>query len=297
VELSHWFGPCESTFYQHPRAEHHDVFRVSNDPYEGCTGRRRVRICSQHQVELRTRPCPACPGAAGVGRTGWHIDGSFQREPFSHALYHMVSVPRKVGSRGWGSRATCSQSTDAQLGATYPLARQFAHPPARPPAATGRHHVCAAARDRAEPAGGAAAAVGAAVHVQRPPQQRQAAGLLAPPHRPRHSMLPHRKVPPSRREDAHISWSPARTHPCSQSPLCACFAVHWTPVPCLSRCRHDRVVCVGPRHVTAACHRPQRDAAPTGGDRRQVHGRVQAPALHARGKAGRGAAPPCRMPP
>lgn len=30
---------------------------------------------------------------AGVGRTGWHIDGSFQPEPFTHSLYHMVSVP------------------------------------------------------------------------------------------------------------------------------------------------------------------------------------------------------------
>lgn len=27
-----------------------------------------------------------------VGRTGWHIDGSFQEAPFGYALYHMVSL-------------------------------------------------------------------------------------------------------------------------------------------------------------------------------------------------------------
>jgi alpha-ketoglutarate-dependent taurine dioxygenase len=31
----------------------------------------------------------------GVGRTGWHIDGSFQPAPFAYSLYHMVCVPRK----------------------------------------------------------------------------------------------------------------------------------------------------------------------------------------------------------
>lgn len=67
VEISHWFGPLESTFYKHPRSPHPDVFRVSNDPDEGCTG---------------------------VGRTGWHVDGSFQRSPFAYSLYHIISVPR-----------------------------------------------------------------------------------------------------------------------------------------------------------------------------------------------------------
>uniref|UniRef100_A0A0A9XNV9 Alpha-ketoglutarate-dependent sulfonate dioxygenase n=1 Tax=Lygus hesperus TaxID=30085 RepID=A0A0A9XNV9_LYGHE len=68
VEISKWFGDLESTFYKHPRSPHPDVFRVSNDEEEGCTG---------------------------VGRTGWHIDGSFQDAPFSYSLYHMVSVPKK----------------------------------------------------------------------------------------------------------------------------------------------------------------------------------------------------------
>lgn len=65
VEISHWFGELESTFYKHPKSPHPDVFRVSNDRSEGGTG---------------------------VGRTGWHVDGSFQPAPFSHSLYHMVSA-------------------------------------------------------------------------------------------------------------------------------------------------------------------------------------------------------------
>ncbi|KAL4450231.1 hypothetical protein ABPG77_010900 [Micractinium sp. CCAP 211/92] len=66
VAISRWFGPLESTFYKHPLSPHPDVFRVSNDPAQGCTG---------------------------VGRTGWHVDGSFQRAPFSHAIYHIWSCP------------------------------------------------------------------------------------------------------------------------------------------------------------------------------------------------------------
>lgn len=68
VEISRWFGELESTFYKHPKSPHPDVFRVSNDRNEGCTG---------------------------VGRTGWHIDGSFQPAPFAYSLYHMVSVPKE----------------------------------------------------------------------------------------------------------------------------------------------------------------------------------------------------------
>ena len=66
VEISRWFGELESTFYKHHKSPHPDVFRVSNDEEEGCTG---------------------------VGRTGWHVDGSFQPAPFSYALYHIWSVP------------------------------------------------------------------------------------------------------------------------------------------------------------------------------------------------------------
>lgn len=68
VEISKWFGELESTFYKHPKSPHPDVFRVSNDKNEGCTG---------------------------VGRTGWHIDGSFQPAPFAYSLYHMVAIPKE----------------------------------------------------------------------------------------------------------------------------------------------------------------------------------------------------------
>ncbi|XP_050544949.1 alpha-ketoglutarate-dependent taurine dioxygenase-like [Daktulosphaira vitifoliae] len=68
VEISKWFGELESTFYKHPRSPHPDVFRVSNDRSEGCTG---------------------------VGRSGWHIDGTFQPAPFAYSLYHMESVPKE----------------------------------------------------------------------------------------------------------------------------------------------------------------------------------------------------------
>ena len=66
LEISSWFGQIESTFYNHPKSPHRDIFRVSNDPSEGCTN---------------------------VGRTGWHIDGSFQEKPFSHSIYHIISCP------------------------------------------------------------------------------------------------------------------------------------------------------------------------------------------------------------
>jgi taurine dioxygenase len=68
VEICRWFGEPDSTFYKHPRSPHPDVFRVSNDESEGCRG---------------------------VGRTGWHIDGSFQEAPFAYSFYHIVSVPKE----------------------------------------------------------------------------------------------------------------------------------------------------------------------------------------------------------
>ena len=66
LAVGRWFGEIESTFYNHEKSPHRDIFRVSNDRREGCTN---------------------------VGRTGWHIDGSFQECPFSHSLYHIISVP------------------------------------------------------------------------------------------------------------------------------------------------------------------------------------------------------------
>lgn len=68
LEIARWFGKVESTFYRHPKSPSQDIFRVSNDDREGCTN---------------------------VGRTGWHIDGSFMKKPFSHSLYHIISVPER----------------------------------------------------------------------------------------------------------------------------------------------------------------------------------------------------------
>ena len=68
VEISRWFGELDSTFYRHPKSPDDDVFRVSNNEKEGCTN---------------------------VGRTGWHIDGSFQPAPFAYSLYHIIHVPEQ----------------------------------------------------------------------------------------------------------------------------------------------------------------------------------------------------------
>ena len=66
LAVSRWWGPVESTFYRHPKSPHKDIFRVSNDESEGCRN---------------------------VGRSGWHIDGSFQHAPFklqTMAFWHVA---------------------------------------------------------------------------------------------------------------------------------------------------------------------------------------------------------------
>ncbi|CAJ1430482.1 unnamed protein product, partial [Effrenium voratum] len=65
VQISRQLGTVESTFYKHPKSPHPDIFRVSNDEYEGCVG---------------------------VGRTGWHVDGTFQEMPFKYQTMHFHSV-------------------------------------------------------------------------------------------------------------------------------------------------------------------------------------------------------------
>ena len=35
LEIGKWFGKIESTFYNHPKSPHRDIFRVSNDRTEG----------------------------------------------------------------------------------------------------------------------------------------------------------------------------------------------------------------------------------------------------------------------
>lgn len=65
VDISHALGKIESTFYKHPRSPHPDIFRVSNNESEGCTQ---------------------------VGRSGWHIDGTFQTKPFMFQTMYFPSV-------------------------------------------------------------------------------------------------------------------------------------------------------------------------------------------------------------
>lgn len=65
IEVSRGLGKIESTFYKHPKSPHPDIFRVSNDESEGCTG---------------------------VGRTGWHVDGTFMKAPFRYQTMHFPSV-------------------------------------------------------------------------------------------------------------------------------------------------------------------------------------------------------------
>ena len=65
VDISKVLGTIESTFYQHPKSPHPDIFRVSNHENEGCTQ---------------------------VGRSGWHIDGTFQMRPFMYQTMYFESV-------------------------------------------------------------------------------------------------------------------------------------------------------------------------------------------------------------
>ena len=65
VDISKLLGTIESTFYKHPKSPHPDIFRVSNNEEEGCTQ---------------------------VGRSGWHLDGTFQPRPFMYQTMYFVSV-------------------------------------------------------------------------------------------------------------------------------------------------------------------------------------------------------------
>eukprot|EP00051_Salpingoeca_urceolata_P013493 m.169562 g.169562 ORF g.169562 m.169562 type:complete len:318 (-) comp17807_c1_seq8:51-1004(-) len=67
VAISRWFGELHSTFYKHPKSPHPDIFRVSNDPRQGCIN---------------------------VGRAGWHIDGSFLPAPFKLQTMHFWHASR-----------------------------------------------------------------------------------------------------------------------------------------------------------------------------------------------------------
>ncbi|CAD7943330.1 unnamed protein product [Amoebophrya sp. A120] len=65
VDFSKHLGKIESTFHKHEKSPHSDIFRVSNDEAEGCTN---------------------------VGRSGWHVDGTFMETPFQYQTMYFESV-------------------------------------------------------------------------------------------------------------------------------------------------------------------------------------------------------------
>lgn len=93
VAFSKWFGSGQlhSAHAQHDRSEHFDVFRVSNDPNDGCWEPR------------------------GVGTSGFHNDGAFMPAPYSNAVYQIVQVPRSGGETHFASSNYCLGSY-ARLG-------------------------------------------------------------------------------------------------------------------------------------------------------------------------------------
>lgn len=74
VELTELFGGKDTAvvkgdpLFGHPKCPHPDIYRISNDPDEGC-------------VE--------------AGRSGWHIDGAVFEKPFAYTILHVVSAPTK----------------------------------------------------------------------------------------------------------------------------------------------------------------------------------------------------------
>eukprot|EP00747_Dinoflagellata_sp_TGD_P168652 gnl/TRDRNA2_/TRDRNA2_195575_c0_seq1.p1 gnl/TRDRNA2_/TRDRNA2_195575_c0~~gnl/TRDRNA2_/TRDRNA2_195575_c0_seq1.p1 ORF type:complete len:364 (+),score=73.55 gnl/TRDRNA2_/TRDRNA2_195575_c0_seq1:24-1094(+) len=71
VAFGCWFGSgrLQSSHRVHPKAGHPDIFRVSNDPEEGCFEK------------------------GGVGTGGFHSDGFFLPNVYSHAAYQIVRAP------------------------------------------------------------------------------------------------------------------------------------------------------------------------------------------------------------
>ena len=80
IELARKLGTIVSSHYHHPNAPHRDIFRVSNDEQKGCLN---------------------------VGRTGWHIDGTFLENPYRYSMMHIVSVPKA----GYGQTAFISSAS------------------------------------------------------------------------------------------------------------------------------------------------------------------------------------------
>ena len=93
TEISEWFGTIESTFYDHPKAPHRDIFRVSNDRTEGCTNVGRTGTPSFHFHVKSWKYIIIEQIIFNI--LGWHIDGSFQEKPFSHSIYHIIECPKE----------------------------------------------------------------------------------------------------------------------------------------------------------------------------------------------------------
>jgi len=104
VQISSQLGEIESTFYKHPKSPHPDIFRVSNDDREGCTN---------------------------VGRTGWHIDGTFQPRPFKYQTMHFHATCE--GGETWFVPLSDfynlqDDATKAHWDKLWMLSRDVAHP-------------------------------------------------------------------------------------------------------------------------------------------------------------------------
>ena len=65
VDISNTLGTVASTFYKHPMSPHADIFRVSNNESEGCRN---------------------------VGRSGYHVDGTFLLTPFTYQTMYFPSA-------------------------------------------------------------------------------------------------------------------------------------------------------------------------------------------------------------
>ena len=214
VEISQLFGELESTFYKHPASPHPDVFRVSNDPAQGCTGgfacgwggggggggggERGVHAqawASTTTARLPPAHPPHPPRPPGVGRTGWHVDGSFQPAPFAYSLYHTVVVPCEGDTGGWvlggwvlgcGGRGCVGgvECLHARAGCPPTPPGPSPHPPPR-------RSLCPPARDDQRPSPRPAREVGATLHGIRPTRGAgQAPHLHPPPLWAGHAVLP-----------------------------------------------------------------------------------------------------------
>eukprot|EP01051_Picozoa_sp_SAG22_P009294 SAG22_NODE_765_length_7393_cov_5.670003_4_plen_376_part_00 len=106
-------GVIYSTHAVHPKAEHTEVFRLSNDPEQGFVQNavRTTGLASEGRPRLacgcpkpRGFCCwrqqasdvclPACLSAS-LPQSTWHHDGTWEESPFGHVSYHVPEVPKQ----------------------------------------------------------------------------------------------------------------------------------------------------------------------------------------------------------